>query len=442
MARRPTLQPPRAWTRRTERLLAARHVRESIVSLAGLLHRPVENQSGAEIGRLVDIVARWSDDQPYPPVTGLLVKVGRRIAFVDADAIERFRHGDVCLRSSRLDLRDFERRPGEVLLAHDILDHQLVDVDGVQVVRAADLYLAPVRGRIRLVGVDVSLNSLLRRLGPARWRSRPTPGKVVDWAAIQPFGDGSGEVRLRTSHEGLRRLRPGELADLLEDLGRPARQELLAALEPERAADALEEMDPEELEALLREAPPEQAAGLVASMEPDEAVDALRDLGAEERQELLDNMPSEIADHLSGLLDYGEDTAGGIMTTTVAVAPLDSTVEDVRRRLVELSEHRGDVDAVAVVDGEGRFLGDLTLFEVAVSPPATAVSDLLEERTPVTVRVDAPLPEVAAQLVEARQLSVVVVDDEDRPVGRILADDMVDALLPERGRFHFPRLLQ
>src|SRR6202022_2880406 len=131
---------------------------------------------------------------------------------------------------------------------------------------------------LRLVGVDVSPKTLVRRLGPRRLRGRPTPDRVIDWAAIQPFGGSVATVALRTSHEGLQRMRPGELADLLEDLGRPARQELLAQLEPEAAADALEEMNPEELETLLRETPPEQAAALVAEMEPDEAADALRDL--------------------------------------------------------------------------------------------------------------------------------------------------------------------
>ncbi|HZT65336.1 MAG TPA: CBS domain-containing protein [Acidimicrobiales bacterium] len=428
--------------RRTERLLATRQVREAIVSLAGLMGRPVVNQGGAEIGRLHDIVVRWSDDELYPPVTGLVVRVGRRLAFVDAGAIERFTHGDVCLRSSRLDLRDYQRRPGEVLIAKDLLDHQLVDVDGVQVVRASDLYLANVRGRLRLVGVDVSVNSLVRRLGPARWRTRPTPGRVIDWAAIQPFGDGTNLVRLRTSHEGLHRLRPGELADLLEDLGRPARQELLAHLDPEQAADALEEMDPEELEALLREAPPEQAAELVASMEPDEAVDALRDLGEAEREELLANMPADVADQLTELLDYPADSAGGIMTTIVVTAGLDENVDSVCQRLRDVREHRGDLDAVAVVDPEGRFLGDLPLYDLAVADRLTPVAELLVDTTPVTVKPDAPLRDVAAHLVEARQLSIVVVDDEGRPQGRILADDMVDALLPERGRLHFPRLLQ
>ena len=116
---------------------------------------------------------------------------------------------------------------------------------------------------------------------------------MIDWAAIQPFGRPGSPIRLREGNRALHRLRPSELADLLEELGRRERQELLAALEPETAADALEEMDPEELESLLRESGEEQAAALLAVMEPDEAVDALRDLEDEEREQLLEMMPEE-----------------------------------------------------------------------------------------------------------------------------------------------------
>lgn len=426
---------------RTQRLTTTRAVREAIVSLAGILGRPVRNQAGGEVGRLVDVVARWTDESPYPPVTGLVVRVGPRPAFIDIDMVGRLAHAEVELRSARLDLRDFSRRPGEVLLARDVLDHQLVDVDGVQVIRAADLYLAPVAGRIRLVGVDVSVQSLLRRLGPARWRPRPTPDRVIDWAAIQPFGDSAPTVRLRTSHEGLHRLRPGELADLLEDLGRPARQELLAALAPEAAADALEEMDPDELGALLREAEPDRAAALVASMEPDEAVDALRDLGRDDRAQLLECMPASRARELSGLLGYPGDEAGGFMTTILATARPDETVAAVRARLADLDEHRSDVDAVAVVDEAGCLIGDLRLFDLAVAAPDEAVAGLLRDEQPVTVGPQSSVDEVAAQLMEARRSSVLVVA-EGRPLGRILADDVIDALTPDRGRLHFPRLLQ
>ncbi|MBV8950957.1 MAG: magnesium transporter, partial [Actinobacteria bacterium] len=158
-------------------------MRESLVSLAGLIGRPVSHQGGAEIGRLVDVVARWDGVTRYPPVTGLVVRIARRLAFVPASQIGELTHDGVMLSSARLDLQDFQRRPGEVMLAKDVLDHQLVDVDGVQVIRAADLYLASVLGRILLVGVDVSAASLVRRLGPSRWRTRPTPERVIDWAS-------------------------------------------------------------------------------------------------------------------------------------------------------------------------------------------------------------------------------------------------------------------
>jgi CBS domain-containing protein len=451
MARRPQLRPdsrrphlrrphPLRSSRRRQRLLTVKAIRENLVSLAGLITGVVTNPAGLEIGHLVDVVARWDGEEPYPSVTGLVVRVGRRLAFVSIDQIAEVTNERVQLGSARLDLVDFARRPGEVMLARDVVDHQLVDVDGVQVIRAADLYLARVGGTLRLVGADVSLQTLLRRLGPKRWRGRPTPERVIDWAAIQPFSGEVPNVRLRASHEGLHQLRPGELADLLEDLGRPARQELLDALEPEAAADALEEMDPEELGALLRETPPEKAAALIANMEPDEAVDALRELDDEDREELLEHMDEEQREEFNELLEYKEDRAGGIMTTHVIVAPLDEKVSRLRARLREEVDHRGDIDAVAVVDGDGRFVDDIALFDLAIAKGVTLMEELVGDGSPpVTVRPDAELDEVAERLTEARRSSLVVTDENGEPIGRILADDVVDALLPERGRFHFPR---
>jgi CBS domain-containing protein len=445
-------RPAHQRRRRTRRILASEGVFDSIVSLAGIIGRPVTNQTGQEIGRLDDVVARWSDGQTYPPITGLVIGVGRRLAFVPASAIDRIAHAEVLLRSARLDLRDVIRRPGEVLLAKDVLDHQLVDVDGVQVIRAADLYLAEVLGRIRLVGADVSTSTLLRRLGPRRWRPLPTPDRVIDWAAIQPFGDsdsadsvdGATQVRLRTTHEGLHRLRPGELADLLEDLRRDERNELLAALSPDEAADALEEMQPDDLEQLLREADPDEAAQLLSAMEPDEAVDALRDLPSAHRAELLRRMPPVAAAALRELLGYPEDEAGGIMTTALVVATTNDSVAEVADRLEHARGHDVDLDAVAVVNKDGRLVGDVTLLKILLTlrtTPNTRISALLEDEDVVTVTPHASADEVAGQLVEARRLSLVVVDDDGRPIGRILADDVLDALVPVKGRFHFPRLL-
>ena len=174
-----TLHTPRAITQRrtqrTKRLLALEAVAESLLSVAGLTGAPVVHRSGVEVGQLVDLVVRW-EGEPYPPLTGLVVRVGRRLSWVPADKIDELEQRRIVLRSAKLDLRDFARRDNEVKLVDDVIDHQMVDVDGVRVFRAADLFLARVGGGYRLVGADVGFATLLRRLGPSPL-ARPSPSR-------------------------------------------------------------------------------------------------------------------------------------------------------------------------------------------------------------------------------------------------------------------------
>jgi CBS domain-containing protein len=439
---------PHLFASYTQRLMTSRQVRQNIVSLVGLIDCPVVNQAGDEVGRLVDLVAQvHGGSDAYPALTGIVVRVGRRRAFLDAAAIERVDRRSVTLRTARMDLREFQRREGEVLLHRDILDHQLVDTDEVQVIRAADLYLAQVGDQVRLVGVDVSLQTLLRRLGPKRFRWHPTPDRVIDWAAIESFGEDSPEdpaaMKLRTPSSALRRLRPAELADVLEGLGRPGRKELLASLDHDLAADALEEMEPDELTALLREVEPAQAADLLARMEPDEAAEALREIPADEQTQLLARMPQATQRELARLLGYPADEAGGVMTTVIACASPEATVEEVRKRLVKLAKHQTEIDSVAVLDAEGRVIGDVSAFDLLVNKASRPLADLIDpDNPPVTLQPDADLDAVATTMVESRRSSLLVVDEDGKPLGRILADDMLDALVPGHGRLHFPRLLQ
>jgi CBS domain-containing protein len=438
-----------ALRRRNTRLTTRRAVQQAIVSVASLVGAPVFNQRGQRVGKLVDLVARMQGQDRYPPLTGLLLRIGTRNSFLPIEAVDSINHQSVHLRTARLDLREFMRRPGEVMLAKDMLDHQVVDLDGRQVIRAADLYLAPVAGQFLLVGLDVSLNTLLRRLGPKRFRGRPTPERVIDWDAVAPFsGDLTSSppaVQLRSSDEQLRRMAPADLADLLEDLGRPARQDLLSRLENDTAADALEEMDPDELEALLREVRPEQAAGLLAAMEPDEAVDALRDLSDHERHAILAKMSPATAGELSALLSYPEREAGGFMTTTLVQARPGSTIGEVKRAVAALGQHREEIDAVVICRDDGDLVADLPLFDLVTHADDVTVSEVLTadgHPEPLTVPPDASVADVADQLVRTRRSSLLVVDEQGQALGRILADDVLDALLPERGRLHFPRLLQ
>lgn len=430
------------FERRSRRLQVSRTVRESLVSLAGLVGRPVFNPAGATVGCLVDVVVRWDGAQPYPPLAGLVVRVGDRRVFVSADAVARLGQSVVELSTARLDLRDFRPRPGEAGLAGDVLDHQLVDIDGARVVRAADLYLATIAGQVRLVGLDVGFNTLLRRLGPARWRTRPTTDAVIDWASVHSFGAATGPrgVQLARHRGELSRLRPAELADLLEDLGRTQRQELLDVVEPDAAADAIEEMRGDKVHQLLMDTTPVEAAGYLARMEPDEAADALRDIDEQTRAAILVAMPPDATDRVAALLEHGGDTAGGIMTSVVVTARIDERVRDVRDRLRAEAEHLVDLDALVVIDADGRLVDDVSTIELLLAEPTTVLAELIGSPWPVTVTPTTPVREVAQRLIDARRLSVVVLDDQQRPIGRILADDIIDALIPGRGRLRLARL--
>ena len=163
-------------------------------------------------------------------------------------------------------------------------------------------------------------------------------------------------------------------------------------------------------------------------MEPDEAVDALRDLSEEDRVSLLAQMPVARATELRGLLTFPEGVAGGIMTTKIVVLTTSETIRDAREK-VRSRRREEDVDGLVVIDGEGRLIDDLSLMDLLDNDPDTPIEDVVGPPYPGTVLPDADLDDVVEQLIANRGSSLVVVDLEHRPVGRILADDVVDALV-------------
>lgn len=409
--------------------------------LSRLVGRPVVDAGGAHLGQVADVVVRWDGAEPYPLVAGFVVDAGGVETFLPAAEADAGPSGPV--RSSVAGpLGAFVRRAGELRLGQEVAGRQVVDVDGVRVLRLGELYVAPVLGRLRLVAAEgVGRGGrLLARLRPAS--SGGALPKLVDWAAVQPVGEPGSQFRLRVPHEGLRRLRPGELADVLEALDESGQEELTTSLDPAQAADALEEMEAAPLEDLLHRVGPERASALIAAMEPDEAADALRDLDRAEADRILAHLPPERARAVSAVLGYPESMAGGFMTTTLVFARPDERVSQVRERLAEQREHASDLDGVVVVDDDGRLVADLGLLALAIAASDDVVADLLDDASPVTVAPDAFLDEVVDRLTAARRPSVVVVDDRGRPIGRVLADDVIDALSEGGLRGRLPWLLR
>lgn len=407
-------------------VITRKSVRDSLVSVAALIGCQVQDPNGKSIGKLVDIVVRHGEET-YPPVSGLIVKVANRKSFINGARISKLTQKEITLSSTRINLENYQRRPGESLLDADVLDHQIVDVDGLQVVRSSDLYLAPLDKEIRVVGVDISFVSFLRRLFPGSIARRPTPEHVLDWAMVASLTDSTGVVRTSSSKSALSQLRPADIADLIEDLAGHEQGALIEMLDPDLAADALEEMEDDELESLLRGLPAERSAQLLARMEPDESAEVLRDLDEEHRESILSAMEKGIAKQLRVLVSFDEDLAGGIMTTHLLIVKETDTVASALKLLVENKE-RDSSDGVVVVDAKGQLIDHIQTVELIAAKSTSIVLDLVAKPFPTSVQIDTPIAEVVEEFSNNRGSSIIVVDEKNKPIGRILSDDLVDAL--------------
>ncbi len=318
-----------------------------MASLTELLDKPIQAPTGEEVALLQDLVVRTPDENAvegpdvYPVVVGLVAKFkavrGSRRIFIPWNRVAEMTTAGVRLNSPALNLRQFEQRPGELVLRSGLFDRQVVDVEGRRVVRINDLDLAPSEGQYRLVAVDVGPNAMLRRLvGPrlgdrvnqlVRHESSSRP-QLIDWAQVAPAADNAyiDALQLRVPRERLALMQPAHLAHIVEQLTPKAGAALLTELDDAHAADALEELDDEQRGRLLREMDPERAADVLEEMEPDEAADALQNVTSEEAADLLGRMEREEAEDVATLLGYPEDSAGGIMTTEYVAVPDWATV--------------------------------------------------------------------------------------------------------------------
>ena len=411
--------------------------------LSQAVGRSVLDASGEPLGKVDDLIVAVGDR--YPPVTGLVVATDRRRIFLPWSQVARFDASGARLSTATIDITRFQQRPNEIGLRADLLDKQIVDIDGRKVVRVNDLRLDDVDGRLHLVAVDVGAAGLLRRLGiegayrvVARNLRLPTPERYIDWEDIDPVETSIASVKLRVPHGGLTELHPADLATIIDQLAPRDRAGVLAALDDEAAADAIEEMEPDTQVEVLEGLPPERAADILEEMSPDDAADLVADLSDETRHELLGLMERDEADELGGLLAYAEDTAGGMMTTEYVAVAADLTAARTIDRLRELEPDAETIYYVYVVDPAGRLVGVLSLRDLIVAPPGTPIGEVMIEE-PFAVDVTADRDDVASLVARYNLLAVPVVESDGRLVGIVTVDDTIDTILPASRRRHVPR---
>jgi len=412
--------------------------------LSQAIGRPVLDANGEPMGKVDDLIVALGDR--YPPVTGLVVATDRRRIFLPWSSVASFDDTGARLSTSRIDIARFQQRPDEIRLRADLLDKQIVDIDGRKVVRANDLRLDDVDGMLHLVAVDVGAAGLLRRLGiehgyrvVARNLRLPTPERYIDWEDVDPVESSVASVKLRVPHAGLTELHPADLATIIDQLSPVDRAGVLAALDDEAVADAMEEMEPDTQVEVLEDLAPERAADILEEMSPDDAADLVADLDQETRDEILAHMEQDEVEEVQELLGYPEESAGGIMTTEYIALDEDLTAADAIARLRELEPDAETVYYIYVTDEHDRLTGVLSLRDLIVAQPETRIRDFMIHE-PVAVGVLADQDEVAEVVAHYNLLAVPVVDDEERMVGIVTVDDAIDTVIPTAWKKRLPRV--
>jgi magnesium transporter len=411
-----------------------------VLYLSQVLSRPIRDLEGERVATVKDVIIRLGEDD-HPPVTGFVARYRRRDFFLSRWRIAEFGEQGVRLNSDILDLRPFVRRDGEVLLARDVLDKQLIDVDGKRVVRVNDVQIIEAAGQWRVTGADVSLQGLWRRLAPAGFVGTRTPVEVIDWADVGYLATDAATVQLKSSSDKLARLHPVEIARLAEAFSYHHGTEIVEALDDETAAETLEEMPAEHQARILGDMDEERAADILEWMSPDEAADVLGDLPEEKAEELLGLMESEEQADVAELLPYEDDTAGGLMTTEFVTLPRDLTVGEALARLREMAETPNMIYYLYVVDGEGswQLVGVIALRSLILADPSAPLAEVMRAEFQ-KAHPDDRAAEVAQKIAEYNLLALPVVDEAGDILGIITVDDAMEILLPKDWRQRLPRL--
>jgi len=324
-------------------------------------------------------------------------------------------------------------------LVRDLLDQQIIDVGGRKVVRVTDVTFTinqeDGRDVLRVLEVDIGLRSVLRRLCqgiiPPRWVRRiqqRIPPNSIRWEFCNIVeADPQRRLRLNISHAALEKLHPADLADIVEELGPEDREAILSAIDSEVAAETLSEVDPKMQVSILESLDAEKAADIVEEMAPDEAADLLADLEEEVTAEILQEMETEPKAEIQELLEFKEDTAGGLMNTEYVALSEHATVADAVTALKGNEELLESLNTIFLIDEEGRFKGSVPVARLFIHPESAELRALASEPL-IRVHVNERQKRVIELFDKYNLLALPVVDDDDRLAGVITADDVISVL--------------
>ena len=422
--------------------------------LSQMLGEPVIDANGEKIGSISDLAIQTGE--VFPRITSLAFLGPGKTPFMISwrKYVDSFSEEEgIRLKVDRTAIRFSYLQPAEVLLARDLLNRQIVDTQGMKVVRVNDLKLSVSGSQLRLLGAEVGLRGILRGLAP--WIERAVCavsglfGKRIDeqiiaWNYMDLLDRDLSKVQLSVTHRRLDELHPADVADILEQLDPKQRAEVFKHLDDGQAGDAIAELEDEFQADIIDEIGEKRASRLLRDMDPDDAADIVGDLPYEQAEALLRLMGVEDAEGIRKLLGYKEDTAGGLMTTQFVALKGSSTVEEAVEVLRSLDEDHPTVNYVYVLDEYDKLVGVLSLRTLVLAPDGSTLAAIMFDEL-ITTLPETPEDEVAADISKYDLLAMPVVDEAGRLLGIVTVDDAMDVFEDDveegRSRWSWPQFL-
>ncbi len=395
------------------------------VSLRSLLKRAVIDADDKPAGRLEDAIT-WLRDDEYPLLTGLVVLQGGDRYFVAASDIVGIDEPQIRLRAQRQATRPFERREGEVLLKQDVLGHRLLDVEHSTLVRAYDIRLAATKDGWAAVGLDVHKHHWFQF---GAHEHHPTR----DWHAFLPLIGNPSTLKSRFAASRIRRLKPAQLADIIEAASTQEQDLLLAQVhtDPELEADVFEELDEDRQTLLFKSRSDAEVADVLSRMRADDVADAVMDLPQERRRKVLDLLPLTQNVKVIALLGYNAATAGGLMGTDYLALPESQSVGDALSKLRSATTQQPEsLNTIHTLRADGTLAGTLTLVRALQLDPNTLLKDAADADT-VVAAPDDDIVAVTTRMADFNLLTLPVLDPDGRVLGIVTVDDALEAAIPK-----------
>lgn len=405
-----------------------------------LTGKPVIDRFEDHIGKVADILISFKEI--FPRVTGLLVDVdgasAQKVIFIgEIDLVGR---KFVSTKTVKERVPLCPLGTDDVLLMRDIFEKQIVDTQGVRVVRVNDVKLAKVEDEIRVIAVDVGISGLLRRLGLEVITKKilglfrvTLEQSLIGWNYVELVKSETQKGKLTIPHKRVEELHPSDIASIISDLHTKDRTAIFTSLPEATAAEALHELAPKIQAFLLTTVDSKKALKILTKMPLDEAADVLGDIPDDRAEELLRLMGKKKVVELRKLMKHHDETAGGLMTTEIITLSKDMTVEQTINKLRDIAPSAETVYYLYVVDGDGKFVGVVTLRKLIVSKPSTVLSDIMITNL-ITVPPEANQRHVADVISKYNLLAVPVVGVDGKILGIVTVDDVVDLILPPLAR--------